>query len=66
MSLVYRVMGEHIREIGKHAGDGEAIHEATTNRRDLPECQYAAKNLDFELPLVNTTRIERGQPCRPL
>lgn len=66
MSPMYRVMGQHIREIGKHAEDGEAIHEATINRRDLPECQYAAKNLDLELPFVNTSRIKRGQPCPPL
>ena len=65
MTLMYRAMGENIRTLGAYAEHGEAIHAATINRRDLPECGYKPPNLDQRLPVVNTTRIERGQPCPP-
>ena len=66
MSFMYRVMGKHVRKIGEHTEDGEAIHNAVINRRDLPECRYTPINLDLALPNVNTSRIERGQPCPPI
>jgi len=66
MTFKYRVMGEHIREIGNYAEHGEAIHAASINRRDLPQCKYAPQNLDERLPVVDTSRIDRGQPCPAL
>jgi len=66
MTLKYRLMGKNIRKIGEHVDDGEAIHAAAIDRRDLPECSYAPLNLDESLHVVNTSRIERGQPCPPL
>ena len=66
MSMMYRVMGPLVRKIGNHAADGEAIHQATLDRRNFPACDYAPENLDPGLPVVNTTRIERAMPRPPL
>jgi uncharacterized protein (DUF2235 family) len=66
MSMMYRAMGPDTRKLGQHAAHGEVIHQATLDRRNLAACNYAPENLDAGLPVVNTTRIERGQPCPPL
>jgi uncharacterized protein (DUF2235 family) len=66
MTLMYRMAGEHVRQIGAHAEHGEVIHQSALDRRDLPECHYAPTNLPAALPVVNTSRIERGKPCSPL
>lgn len=65
MTMMYRVMGENIRTIGEHIESGEAIHAAAINRKNLTECQYAPQNLDENMPVVNTTRIDRGHSCPP-
>jgi len=66
MSLKYRLFRQHKRTQGQHTADGEAVHAAATNRRDLAECNYHPDNLDDSLPIADTIRIERGKPCPPL
>ena len=69
MTLVYRAMGEHVRPLGQYAADGETIHQAAIDRKDLADCKYDAPNLAVclsqpqHLRVVTTTRISRGTPC---
>ena len=62
MSMMYRIMGAVTRQIGTHAADGEVVHQATLDRKNLASCKYAPENLNTDLPVVDTSRIERGQP----
>ena len=71
MTTVYRVMGPHVRPIGQQLADGEAIHQSTLDRMNLPECQYDPQNLRTYLGrdgprITNTQRIARGTPCPPM
>jgi hypothetical protein len=72
MTAMYKMMGPNVRTLGQHAADGEAVHQSAIDRKRLPECQYAPKNLETVLTnggmlkVVNTTRIARGTPCPPL
>ncbi len=68
MSAMYRVMKKHVRPIGLQGGDGEAVHRSALDRLALPECRYAPENLlnRSALPIVDTRRLPRGQPCPPL
>ena len=63
-----RIMGPHIRQIGEHATDGEAIHQSAIDRLNFPECNYNPENLQAYLAknnarVVKTRRIARGKPC---
>ena len=71
MTLTYRVMGAHLRPIGEHLADGEAIHQSALDRSALAECRYDPPNLrqaltTSTLPIRNTSRVPRGTPCPPL
>ncbi len=71
MSLKYRVFGEHLRPIGEHLADGEAVHQAALDRWQL-FADYRPKNLQrfFDgagkgAPLAQTPSVARGVPCPP-
>lgn len=71
MSAMYRLMRRHVRPIGEHGNHGEVIHQSALDRMGLRECAYAPANLRDSLaraalPVVNTQRVPRGEPCRPL
>jgi uncharacterized protein (DUF2235 family) len=72
MTAMYKLMGPNVRTLGKHAVDGEVVHQSVIDRRNLAECHYAPENLKAALTsggtvkVVNTTRIARGTPCPPL
>jgi uncharacterized protein (DUF2235 family) len=72
MKGMYKVMGKHVRTLGSHVADGEAIHQSALDRFDLPVCEYRAGNLSEcvaqpgTLPTVNTKRVSRGTPCEDL
>jgi uncharacterized protein (DUF2235 family) len=69
MSTLYRVMGPHVRSIGKRLADGEAVHQSAIDRLNLPACDYAPAELGAYLAgstavsTCTTTRIQRGSPC---
>jgi hypothetical protein len=63
MTITYKVMGENVRRLGQHANDGEALHRSAIDRKNLLACAYDPPNLDLNLPVVDTTRLPRGQPC---
>lgn len=69
---IYQVLGTHVRPLGSHAADGEAIHQSALDRAGLAACDYQADNLAAcvalagKLPTVNTKRIPRGTPCEKL
>ena len=70
MTAMYRLMGPHVRDLGKHAADGECLHQSAIDRLRLAECAYGPSNLNTvlqngaKLAVVNTTRVSRGTPCR--
>ncbi|MEW8049630.1 MAG: hypothetical protein AB2810_09115 [Candidatus Thiodiazotropha endolucinida] len=72
MTMAYRVMGPFERQIGNHVNDGKALHQSALDRMHLAKCSYAPSNLKaysenrLEIPVVNTTRIDRGEPCPDL
>ena len=72
MTAAYRVMGPFIRSIGKHLKDGECLHQSVVDRMQHGPSHYHPENLKHypehfhDLPVVNTTRIARGQPCEDL
>ena len=72
MTAMYKIMGPHVRMLGEHAGDGEAIHQSALDRSNLPACAYDPPNLKAHLATasavqaVGTTRIPRGIPCPDL
>ena len=69
MSTAYRLMGEHVRPIGRHAADGECIHQSAIDRLNHPPSAYAPVNLRAHLASVpnpatsDTTRTPRGVAC---
>ena len=69
MTAVYKILGEHVRPLGQHAPDGEAVHQAAMDRKNLPACAYDPPNLKAYLgisgtpPPANTGRVPRGTPC---
>ncbi len=71
MSTLYRLMPKYVRPIGDNLAHGEAIHQSALDRMRLPECNYKPENLAKavargNVPVVNTRRVPRGQPCPPL
>lgn len=70
MTAIYKVMGPFERPLGRHLADGEAIHESAIDRINFAECKYGPGNLKTQqsgvdvLPVVSTTRIARGKPCK--
>ena len=70
MTAMYKVLGPHIRPIGRQPADGEAVHQSALDRINLPECEYDPQNLKGYLKgapsVTNTARISRGTPCLPL
>lgn len=69
MSAMYKVFGPHVRPVARQAVDGECLHQSAVDRKSLSSCQYKPSNLlaCFATPsparVVNTTRVQRGQPC---
>jgi hypothetical protein len=69
MSAKYRVFGTHLRPIGKHLQDGEAVHQAALDRWQLfPD--YRPRNLQEFMDGVGkgvafaqTPGVARGVPC---
>jgi hypothetical protein len=73
MTVMYKLMGQHIRPIGvKMAGD-EVIHKSDIDRRNLTACDYHPENLESFLAkgtpymtVSTTTRVPTGTPRPPL
>jgi uncharacterized protein (DUF2235 family) len=71
MTATYRVLGEHIRALGKQLQDGEVLHQSAIDRRNLAECNYRPENLQpfvgsgAGMTVVRTTRVPTGTPCPP-
>jgi uncharacterized protein (DUF2235 family) len=69
MTRMYKLMGPHVRPIGKQPADGEAVHQSAIDRLRLPACSYKAANLEAYLAAAGgatpytTTRVPRGTPC---
>jgi uncharacterized protein (DUF2235 family) len=69
MSTMYKVMGAHVRPIGQHAADGEAIHQSAIDRLGLTSLDYGPPNLEAFVKRAGmttactTTRVARGTPC---
>jgi hypothetical protein len=72
MTAMWKVLGQHIRPVGKQQADGEVLHKSTIDRRNLAECDYHPENLEAFLAssgavtLASTTRVPTGIPCPPL
>lgn len=69
MTMKYRLFGTHLRPIGNHLQDGEAVHQAAVDRWQL-FTDYRPKNLAAFLegagngrPLAQTPNVARGEPC---
>ena len=69
MSLKYRVFGQHLRPIGEHLQDGEAVHQAALDRWQLFS-DYRPKNLQSFFngagrgaTFAQTPSVFRGVPC---
>ncbi len=65
MTVLYKVMGPYERQIGRHLPDNESVHQSVFDRMALGECHYKPSNVKNceDIPVVNTTRIDRGAPC---
>jgi uncharacterized protein (DUF2235 family) len=68
MTVIYKVMGPHVRPIGQQLADGEAIHQSVIDRKNFTACNYDPQNLQEYLGkvnprILNTVRIGRGKPC---
>jgi hypothetical protein len=73
MNGKYRLLGTHVRTIGRLASGGEVVHQSAIDRLKDPACAYAPQNLKTFLDSAaaaaarsNTARIARGSPCPPL
>ena len=69
LTLGFRLLGTETRALGRHAADGEAVHQSAIDRMDLAECRYHPANLEAALGrmrIVTTTRVIRGRPCHDL
>jgi uncharacterized protein (DUF2235 family) len=68
MSLKYRLMGQHVRPIRRDSADGEWVHQAAIDRRNM-HAAYRPTNLEHYLSAspdstyAQTTRYPRGTPC---
>lgn len=66
---LYRVIGAYARPIGELPDSNQFIHQSAIDRRSFPELKYGPKNLldalarAEPLPIANTTRTARGEPC---
>jgi uncharacterized protein (DUF2235 family) len=65
---LYRLMGEVVRPVGRHRTDGECLHQSVLDRMGHAPCDYAPPNVcdpgaADALPVVNTRRMARGEPC---
>jgi hypothetical protein len=69
LSALYRAMGLVERSLGEHRADGEAIHQSVLDRMGHGPSRYSPANVTSflrhsgGLPIVNTTRLHRGEPC---
>jgi uncharacterized protein (DUF2235 family) len=72
MSTKYRLLGSHVRLIGRQRADGEVVHQSAIDRLHNAESAYAPQNLktylasDSAVPTSNTRRVPRGTPCAPM
>lgn len=67
MTTMYRAMIPITRRPGRHPDAGEALHQSVLDRLAHAPSAYRPGNVAVEdLPVVNTTRIERGKPCPDL
>jgi uncharacterized protein (DUF2235 family) len=72
MTATYRLLGVHVRPIGKQLLDGEVVHKSAIDRRNFAECRYTPENLDTFLATsgpvtpASTTRVPTGVPCPPM
>lgn len=70
-SLPYRLMGEVVREVGRHRTHGECLHRSVLDRMAHAPSAYAPPNVPAlngpqALPVSDTARIARGTPCENL
>jgi uncharacterized protein (DUF2235 family) len=69
MKGFYKIMGSHVRPVAQSPTDGECLHQAAVDRKNLAACGYGPENLNKCLAapsttrVVNTTRVARGKPC---
>lgn len=68
MTNAYRVLGGYERVIGTVRDSGECIHQSLIDRHQYAKCNYGPNNLlaysrSQPLPVVNTSRVSRGEPC---
>jgi uncharacterized protein (DUF2235 family) len=68
MTILYRLLGQHRRPIGRHAADGEVLHQSALDRLQLKECGYRPPNLEkylktMSLPPIAQTAVKRGIAC---
>jgi uncharacterized protein (DUF2235 family) len=69
MTATYKLLGEHIRPLGRQLADGEALHKSAIDRKNLPACDYHPDNLKSFLTqnasarTASTTRVPTGTPC---
>ncbi|HTT44049.1 MAG TPA: DUF2235 domain-containing protein [Steroidobacteraceae bacterium] len=71
MTVMYRLIGEHVRPVGVQPRGCEQIHRSVLDRLGLAALGYDPPNLSPQLrsgkllPIVDTSRIARGAPCLP-
>jgi uncharacterized protein (DUF2235 family) len=68
MSAKYKMLGAHVRPIGRQPAAGERVHQSALDRRAWPDCKYAAGNLEQHVGAgavasSQTTRVPRGTAC---
>jgi len=72
MTITYKLMGPFERQIGKHLNDGEVLHQSVLDRMQHAKSDYTPHNLKGypnslpDIPVVNTRRLKRGEPCPDL
>lgn len=67
-SWFYRLIGEVVRQTGRHREHGECLHRSVIDRMAHAPSAYAPPNVPavdgpLALPVVDTGRIPRGTPC---
>jgi hypothetical protein len=65
MTPLYWLMPTMTRSVGDSTAAGERVHQSVLDRLQLPACHcHPAMRTSLErLPVANTPRIARGQPC---
>lgn len=69
MTAVYRAMGPYVRLVGQQLPDGEVLHQSVLDRIAHEASHYTPANVTDSLkssgavPVVNTSRVSRGEPC---